>query len=172
MRLAVLSGAVLLCAAACSPKPAEDAKVPAPAPAAPAAEAVDAAKVNKEQEIETPGAHRDGSVSWRSDTADVVVAAKGDPQGGDKLEYKINVKAGDVVTYRFDADDATNLWHEFHGHDPKVVSFYKKAGGSKHEGVLIAPFTGSHGWYFENRGDKQVIVRVDTAGFYTLEKKE
>ncbi|GAA0792196.1 hypothetical protein [Marinobacterium sediminicola] len=33
-------------------------------------------------------------------------------------------------------------------------------------GSLRAPFKGTHGWYWENRGSQAVTIRLNTAGFY------
>ena len=34
------------------------------------------------------------------------------------------------------------------------------------EGDFTAPFDGTHGWYFRNKGDTPVTVTVKTVGFY------
>ncbi len=118
------------------------------------------------QEIQTPGAANDSETAYRSDTTDIVVAAKG--SAGDRLEFKLKMKAGDTVTYAWETDEGVDFWHEFHGHTAEKVAFYKKAAGTEHRGVLVAPFDGIHGWYFENRSPKVVIVRMRTGGFYEL----
>jgi hypothetical protein len=35
-------------------------------------------------------------------------------------------------------------------------------------GTLMAPFSGIHGWFWENTGDRPVTVTLASAGFYTL----
>jgi hypothetical protein len=35
------------------------------------------------------------------------------------------------------------------------------------DGSFAAPFTGIHGWFWENPGGDTITVRVTTAGFYT-----
>ena len=35
-------------------------------------------------------------------------------------------------------------------------------------GTLTAPFSGIHGWYWENTTDQPVTVTLTTAGFYNL----
>ena len=77
-------------------------------------------------------------------------------------------KAGDVLVYSLEAPADANLWHEFHGHTPQTVTFYKKADGAAHHGSLTAPFDGIHGWYYENRTRAPVVVRMRLSGFYEL----
>jgi hypothetical protein len=167
-------GAVLglgLTGAACSPSGQPAAKAPEPASQKAKAETQPSpgtpALSPKYREVDTPGAAKTAKAAFRSDTVDVLVAPKGSPGGGDKLEYKISMKAGDTLTYAWTAD-AEDLWHEFHGHTADTVSFYTKASGGRHEGALTAPFDGIHGWYFENRSSQPVIVRLRMGGFYEL----
>jgi hypothetical protein len=60
--------------------------------------------------------------------------------------------------------------YEFHGepedHRLKVQS-YEKQEGDFSSGTLTAPFTGIHGWYWENAGDRDLTITLTTAGFYT-----
>lgn len=157
--------AVLALAAACSPDAERAASPTPPAVAAPLA----AAPPSKYKEVESPGAARDAAGAYRSDTVDVLVAPANQAGGGDKLEYKLQMKAGDTLTYAWEAQGAGGVfWHEFHGHTGDTVTFYKKAEGTTHAGVLTAPFEGIHGWYFENRGPTPVVVRLRISGFYAL----
>ncbi len=166
IQASILAGAALMAAiglSACG----ETAKPAGESPAVtPAAEPAKAKTQSPLEEIETPGAARDSATPFRSDTNDIFVAAAGTP--GDRLEFKLRMKAGDTLTYAWKAEDAANLWHEFHGHTAEKVAFYKKADGAAHRGVLVAPFDGIHGWYFENRAPEAVIVRLQTGGFYEL----
>jgi hypothetical protein len=34
------------------------------------------------------------------------------------------------------------------------------------QGSFIAPFDGTHGWYWRNRGDQPVTVKLKVSGFY------
>ena len=45
---------------------------------------------------------------------------------------------------------------------------YRKAAGTADNGVLVAPFAGIHGWYFQNQSVGAVKVKLRLAGFYTL----
>jgi hypothetical protein len=116
------------------------------------------------------GVFREYSADYRTDVIDIPLEA------GGELEYKLGLNEGDSIVYQWDAvdlDDPETLWAEFHGHTPPVnnvgdLMFYRKATGATERGVLVAPFTGIHGWYLRNDGDEAVVVRLKVAGFYEL----
>lgn len=109
---------------------------------------------------------------FRADVIDV-------PVGGNNgaLEYMIQMKAGDTVVYSWEApgiSDPQSFHTEFHGHTDAGptgsgdLMFYEKAAGAKAAGSLIAPWQGTHGWYWQNRSDAPAVVRLRLAGFYEL----
>jgi hypothetical protein len=49
------------------------------------------------------------------------------------------------------------------------LMFYRKAFGTTERGVLVAPFSGIHGWYLRNDGEEPIVVRLKVAGFYELQ---
>jgi hypothetical protein len=67
---------------------------------------------------------------------------------------------------------------EFHGEpDNKPNKDYfesyelnDKVGADHSTGSFIAPSTGIHGWFWENKGKKQVDIHLTTAGFYDTAK--
>jgi hypothetical protein len=72
-----------------------------------------------------------------------------------------------------DLDDPDLLYAEFHGHTEPVnnvgdLMYYRKATGATERGMLVAPFTGIHGWYLRNEGEEPMVVRLKVAGFYDL----
>ena len=116
---------------------------------------------------------RDGVVSlqsgkWRTDTISVPVKA------GEGLEYKVEMSAGQgmVYTISYEGLEHPGLMEvEFHGHTPQVdgvgdLMFYSKTGGSTESGVFTAPWTGIHGWYLKNDSTKDVVAKLELAGFY------
>lgn len=120
-------------------------------------------------EVESPGAAKHQDRAFRTDQIVATLAPANDPSGGDAVEHMVEMKAGDTLIYNLEAPAGTELWHEFHGHVDKTVSFYKKADGAKHSGSLTAPFHGAHGWYLKNKGAAPVTVRIALSGFYDLE---
>lgn len=101
-------------------------------------------------------------------------------------EYKFDSRAivlgpYEYVEFKYHlARDATMLFswtasgdvvHDFHG-DPEgatadAAQSYDTAPRRRADGSFVAPFTGIHGWYWENPGADTITVRLHTAGFYT-----
>ena len=114
--------------------------------------------------------YREYTSDYRTDVIDIPLAASGE------LEYKLGLNEGDSIVYRWDAvdlEDPELLYAEFHGHTEPVnnvgdLMFYRKATGGTERGTLVAPFTGIHGWYLRNDGDRPIVVRLEVAGFYEL----
>jgi hypothetical protein len=173
--VAALCGASAILLAACGGPANEAPETPAePAAAAPAADAGIPAAVNGWREYPL----RDGVMSiqpakWRTDVIDVPVPA------GEDLEYKLTMKKGQGVVYNisYGALEHPGLMVvEFHGHTEQVdgvgdLMYYSKTGGTPESGVFTAPWDGIHGWYLKNDGDKEIVARLELAGFYTLEAK-
>ena len=114
---------------------------------------------------------------FRTDVIDVPIAGN-----NGALEYMIQMKAADTVVYSWEVlgigdpkSFHTESFHtEFHGHteaapgQPGDLMFYEKAAGAKANGSLIAPWQGIHGWYWQNKSEAPVTVRLRMAGFYEL----
>jgi hypothetical protein len=65
---------------------------------------------------------------------------------------------------------------EFHGHTPQGngvgdLMFYSKSDGSPQSASFTAPWDGIHGWYLKNESPSDVVVKLELAGFYTLDTK-
>ncbi len=85
---------------------------------------------------------------------------------GGKAQYAWVVKGG---TVNFDTHGDTTL---------KSISYEKGRGVASKEGVLVAAFTGNHGWYWRNhgwywrnRGQSDVKVTLRTRGEYSELKR-
>jgi hypothetical protein len=110
---------------------------------------------------------------WRTDVIDVPVPA------GKGLEYKLTMNKGDGLVYTITygaLEHAGLMVVEFHGHTEQVdgvgdLMYYSKGGGAEQSGVFTAPWDGIHGWYLKNDGDKDVVAKLQLAGFYKLEAK-
>jgi hypothetical protein len=77
---------------------------------------------------------------------------------GDRMVFNWTTEGGsvnfDMHGERFnDGDNFTSYWQ---GRDQPSAS-----------GAFEAPFDGTHGWYWENRGETAVTVVLDTSGFYS-----
>ena len=111
---------------------------------------------------------------YRTDTVDIPLAASGDYDRKDELEYKMRMKKGGSFVYSWSVEaPKEEFYYDFHGHtlttrDKMTVSTYKQAVGISQNGSLVAPFDGIHGWYLQNQSEKPVVVKLKISGFYDL----
>jgi hypothetical protein len=85
------------------------------------------------------------------------------------VEYKYHLERGATMLFSWRASG--DVMHDMHG-DPEgessstaAVSFDARPRRQA-DGSFDAPFTGIHGWYWENPGGETITVRITTAGFY------
>jgi hypothetical protein len=95
------------------------------------------------------------------------------PHEGMEIKYHMNKGAG--LVYSWNTDNTVTF--EFHG-EPNVKpagagkDYYEtyelndQAGKNQGSGTFIAPSTGIHGWFWENKSDKPVKLKLVSAGFY------
>jgi hypothetical protein len=95
---------------------------------------------------------------------------------GEGMEIKYNMKKGAGLVYSWTASAA--LPFEFHG-EPDVkpagkegTDYYEsyelddKTGKRESHATFVAPSTGIHGWFWENKSDKPVTLKLVSAGFF------
>lgn len=85
------------------------------------------------------------------------------------VEFKYHLAKGATMLFSWTANG--DVVHDFHG-DPEgapadAAQSFDKAPRRRADGSFVAPFTGIHGWYWENPGADTITVRLHTAGFYT-----
>jgi hypothetical protein len=85
------------------------------------------------------------------------------------VEYKYHLEQGATMLFSWNASG--DVIHDFHG-DPdgapsSAAQSFDKQPRRQADGSFTAPFSGIHGWYWENPGGDTITVRVTTAGFYT-----
>jgi hypothetical protein len=85
------------------------------------------------------------------------------------VEYKYHLAQDAVMLFSWAATDG--VIHDFHGDrdgaPPDAAESYDAEPRQRADGKFTAPFSGIHGWYWENPGGDTIHVRVTTAGFYT-----
>jgi hypothetical protein len=90
-------------------------------------------------------------------------------QAGEGTEVKAVMRAGDQLVYAWSADRG-ELFFDFHGEakgaPPDVFTSYEKGSAPAAEGEFEAPFEGIHGWYWKNRTDAPITVKLTTSGVY------
>ena len=84
------------------------------------------------------------------------------------VEYKYQMDQDASLIFSWLADG--EVYFDMHAHtvgmpDDEVPSF-EQGTASQRMGSLHAPFTGLHGWFWENRSARTILVRVYSAGFY------
>ncbi len=95
---------------------------------------------------------------------------------GEGVEIKYHMQKGAGMVYAWKATGKVQF--EFHGEpDKKPNKDYfesylldDKVGQDHSYGSFTAPTTGIHGWFWENKGDKDVQIHLTTSGFYDSAK--
>jgi hypothetical protein len=87
------------------------------------------------------------------------------------IEYKYRLDKGEALLYSWAATGPVN--YELHAEPdgaPRgyAESYEKGQRKGQASGTLTAPFSGIHGWYWENVGDQAVTVTLRSAGFYNM----
>ena len=124
-----------------------------------------------------PSARR-APAAFRTDTFEIPLAPDGDESRRNALEFKVRLPKGGTLVYSWKAEGLNvpdDLMFDFHGHTvatgargPVTVADYEKSSGAEANGSLVAPVDGIHGWYFRNRSDRPIKIRLKLSGFYRL----
>jgi hypothetical protein len=92
------------------------------------------------------------------------------------MEIKYNMKRGAGLIYPWSSN--APLFFEFHGEPDKKpagrggTDYYEsyelddKKGADHSHGTFLAPSTGIHGWFWENKSDNEVNLTLVSAGYY------
>ena len=107
------------------------------------------------------GAVSIGSGTLRQDTLSVTLPP------GKGAEVKAHMKAGAGVVFRWSA--SADVAVDMHGERPNVksawTSYAVESAQREASGTFVAPFEGTHGWYWKNRSTEPVTVEVSVTGF-------
>lgn len=142
------------------------APVAAPQPAAAAPAKAPGSTVSAPGEQRTLTVSSKPAVAYRADEMEITL-----PAGGG-VEVKTHLAKGATLIYAWKTKNAEKLNHDFHGEpvnakENEFESFILENEVSESKGTLIAPFTGVHGWYWENKTATPVTVVLRASGFYT-----
>lgn len=102
---------------------------------------------------------------YRADTRQITL------QPGEGLEFKTRLEKGAALIYSWKTQQGEKINHEFHGEPLNAKadvyeSYILEKQVSESSGTLIAPFTGTHGWYWRNKNTTPVTVMLNASGFY------
>ena len=99
---------------------------------------------------------------WRLDTREFTIAP------GTGMEFKYELDRGATMLYSWKANGFVD--YDFHtepeGKPSSASDSFDKGQASQRRGAYTAPYDGIHGWYWENKSNKDVTVTLQTAGFY------
>lgn len=132
-------------------------------PAAPA-KAVEAAPAAPPEPATQPAARAaaagQSQVAWRDEMPFTLSPGEG-------TEIKLKMVKDGQAQYAWSVEGGA-VNYDTHGDAPgQSISYEKGRGVAADEGVLVAAFTGNHGWYWRNRGEANVKVVLRTRGDYT-----
>lgn len=156
--------AIAASAHAAEPERPATAAAPAATPdAANTALAVKAVEAFGENEGQTfaPAAFSQGGTALRRDSFTVTLPP------GKGAEVKMLLQSGEGVVFHWTAtgDVALDMHGERAGAKGAWTSYSVEGAQREAAGTFVAPFDGSHGWYWQNRGTAPVTVEIDVAGF-------
>lgn len=99
---------------------------------------------------------------WRLDAREFTI------RPGTGMEFKYELDRGATMLYSWKADGFVE--YDFHtepdGKPSSASDSFDKGTSSQRRGAYTAPYDGIHGWYWENTSNKDITVRLQTAGFY------
>lgn len=86
------------------------------------------------------------------------------------LEVKATMAEGDRMVFNWTTEGGP-VNFDMHGErfndGDNFTSYWRDRAQPSASGAFEAPFDGTHGWYWENRGETAVTVVLDTSGFYS-----
>lgn len=106
------------------------------------------------------------TLPYREDSVDISIPA------GKGLEYKFHLASGDAMRYGWSTTGGELIYFDFHG-EPQgdttgYFESYTVSTANNVRGSFNASFEGSHGWYWENKGQTNIVVTLKTEGNYKI----
>ena len=96
---------------------------------------------------------------WRDEVTFILTPMEG-------TEYKLVMQAGAIATYEFVVDGGV-INFDAHGEgEGQSLTYEEGRGVASDAGELVPPVSGTHGWFFRNRGTEDVVVTLRTGGDY------
>ena len=87
----------------------------------------------------------------------------------ESVEYKYRIEEGGSMLYSWEATGTLlfDMHSEPDGAPEGYAETFAKERTDGDNGTYIAPFSGIHGWFWENRGTEDVTLKLVSAGFYS-----
>jgi hypothetical protein len=87
----------------------------------------------------------------------------------DSVEFKYTIPEGARMAFRWEGSGTLN--YDMHGHPfdggTEMTESFSVDEAQVMQGIYIAPFTGIHGWYWQNRSLDNVTLRLEASGGMT-----
>lgn len=101
---------------------------------------------------------------WLSDSIKLTLPPK---QG---MEVKAHMAQGEQMLFHWEVSDGT-VSFDMHGNvinaaENDFTSYWLSKGETQSAGTFTAPFSGLHGWYWENETDLPITLKLTTEGYY------
>ncbi len=98
-----------------------------------------------------------------------------DIPAGKGLEYKFHILKGASLEYTWETN-GDPIFYDFHGEAKGENTGYpkdheetfKEGTDSQSSGSIHVPFEGSHGWWWKNKGSKDIVITLKTNGSYEI----
>lgn len=89
---------------------------------------------------------------------------------GKGAELKAKMQKGQSIVFSWNSNNAP-LLVDMHGEEvnaktDEYTSYWLSRSQSAGSGNFVAPFDGTHGWYWKNKGTEPVVVTVTIHGFF------
>lgn len=100
---------------------------------------------------------------FRSDTLSLVL------QPDEGVEVKAMMQEGERFMFSWEARGggvSFDMHGEPLGNMDTFTSYWKGRNQPSAHGEFVAPFTGTHGWYWRNQGKEPVTITLTTSGYY------
>lgn len=100
---------------------------------------------------------------YRVDSAEISVG----PYQWVEYTYRLEEGASMLFSWRATGPLDYNLHSAPDGAPPGYAESFDAQLNNQAHGSYTAPFTGVHGWYWENQSGDEVLISLHTAGFYS-----
>ncbi len=85
---------------------------------------------------------------------------------GEGTEFKMTMEEGAVASFHWVSEGGPVNFDTHGDGGGQSISYEKGRGVAEDRGDLEAAFSGNHGWFFRNRGNKDVTLVLRTRGSY------
>jgi hypothetical protein len=100
---------------------------------------------------------------FRVDSREIVL----EPYEYKEFKYRLEKGATMIFSWKASGDVAHDFHGDANGASADAAQSYDKDPHRHANGTFVAPFSGIHGWFWENPGDDPITITLTTAGFYT-----